>query len=268
MNSLMTKTTERIIPEHFNTRDERLLYLRHVFAYEIARTVIRPGSSVLEVGCGEGYGTSLLAQTAARVTALDVDEATLARAAAKYGSDKTQFTRYDGGRMPFPDGTFDAVVCFQVIEHVRDDAAFVAELGRVVKSGGSLILTTPNRTYRLKPGQKPWNPFHVREYHATELGALLGRSFRNVTVWGIRGRDAVQAIELARVAWALRSGPVAALRRRMPEPLRRSLGGILKALRGASAKTEDWESKYGLDDYFVIKEQLENSLDLLAVCSK
>lgn len=268
MRGLMTKTTERIIPEHFRTRDERLLYLRHVFAYEFAKTIIKPGSSVLEVGCGEGYGTSLLAQMASRVTALDVDEATLASAAAKYGSDKTKFTSYDGGRMPFPDGGFDAVVCFQVIEHVRDDAAFVRELRRVLKPGGPLILTTPNRTYRLKPRQKPWNPFHVREYHAAELGALLGRSFRQVAVWGVRGSDDVQSIEHARVAWALRSGPVAAIRRTMPEPLRRLIGGILKALSGASGGTENWETKYGLGDYFVIKDQLENSLDLLAVCTE
>jgi hypothetical protein len=87
-------------------------------------------------------------------------------------------------------------------------------------------------------------------------------------VWGVRGSDEVQSIEHARVAWALRSGPVAAIRRATPEPLRRFIGGILKALRGAPGKTENWEAKCGLGDYFVIKEQPENSLDLLAVCTE
>ena len=82
MRGLMTKTTERIIPEHFNTRDERLLYLRHVFAYEFARTIIKPGDSVLEVGCGEGYGSAMLAERAQHVIGIDKSEEAIAHAAA------------------------------------------------------------------------------------------------------------------------------------------------------------------------------------------
>jgi SAM-dependent methyltransferase len=263
----MTKTTERLIPEHATTREERLLLLRHVFAYEFAKTTIKPGSSVIEVGCGEGYGTSLLAQAASTITGLDVDEETVAHASRKYGSDTVRFRSYDGRTLPFAEGSFDAAVSFQVIEHVRDDASFVDELHKVLKPGGILILTTPNRTYRMRPGRKPWNPFHVREYDASELESLLAGAFAHVAVWGIRGKDEIQAIEHARVAWALRSGPVSAIRRAMPESLRQLVGGAVKAIRGASRQTQDWNTKYGLSDYFVIKTELANSLDLLAVCT-
>jgi SAM-dependent methyltransferase len=170
--------------------------------------------------------------------------------------------------MPFADGSFDAAVSFQVIEHVRDDAAFVSEIRRVLKPGAVVLLTTPNRTYRLRPGQKPWNRFHLREYSAPELEALLRGSFRQNAVWGIRGSDEVQEIEHARVRWALRRGPVSMIRRAMPEPVRQLLGRMAGAARGARKGTENWEAKYGLNDYYVIKERLEESLDLLAVCTR
>jgi SAM-dependent methyltransferase len=265
---MTTKTTERIDPEQwFASREEYLLYLRHEFAYEFARTLIPPGSHVLEVGSGEGYGTAKLAGTAGRVTGLDVDESTVARASERYGSDKVKFKAYSGLSMPFGAGSFDAAVSFQVIEHVADVPSFVAEIRRVLKPDGPLVLTTPNRAYRLKPGQKPWNRFHLREYSADDLAAVLKANFKDISIWGVRGTDEVQAIEHARVAWGKGSGPVSALRRVMPESLRRVAGSVLKLKSGRRAKGEpDFRTKFSIADYSVIKEQVEQSLDLLAVC--
>jgi len=271
MSQKTTRTTERIDPEQwFASREECLLYLRHKFAYEFARTLIPPGGHVLEVGCGVGYGTVELAHAADQVTGLDVDAPTVALATRRYGSDKLSFTVYDGSAMPFADESFDMAVSFQVIEHVLDAPAHVAEIYRVLKTGGSLAATTPNRMYRLNPGQKPWNRFHLREYSADDLAAVLKTSFRDVSVWGIRGTDEVQAIEHARVAWALRSGPISALRRAMPESMRRLAGNIIRLAkrRSATQGMSDFLLKYSIADYFVIKEHVEQSLDLLAVCRK
>jgi SAM-dependent methyltransferase len=268
MHAPLTKTTERIIPEHFRTREERLLYLRHVFAYEYAKRLIGSETTVLEVGCGEGYGTTLLAQVAAQVTGLDVDAQTIAHAAEKYRRQGLEFKHYDGHRMPFADSCFDVVVSFQVVEHVHDDSWFAAEAARVTKPGGVFILTTPNRSYRLRPGQKPWNRFHLREYDASSLEATLHSHFTDVSIRGVRGSAEVQRIEHARVAWALRKGPVSAIRRVMPEWSRRALGGLLRTFRRQTGAEASDHARYSLDDYSVIIENVNDSLDLLAVCRK
>ena len=268
----MAKTAERIDPERFDTREEYLLYLRHAFAYEFAKSRIQPTDEVIEVGSGEGYGTSLLSQTADRVVGLDIDNATVEHAAAKYGSKKVSFSLYDGTTIPFADNSFNLAVSFQVIEHIRDDAGHAAQVHRILKPGGMLVLTTPNRNYRLHPGQKPWNRFHIREYDPQQLAAALRQSFPDVSVLGVRGSDEVQAIERARVAWALRSGPMSAVRRSLPEPLKLFLGAVLGTLRRAArgrSSPDDFTSAYSVNDFQVISERVgEESLDLLAVCHK
>jgi len=268
----LAKTAERIDPERFDTREGYLLYLRHAFAYQYAKSRIKPTDEVIEVGSGEGYGTKLLCEAAARVVGLDIDKATVGHATAKYGSDKVGFSLYDGRTIPFADNSFDLAVSFQVLEHIRDDAGHVAQICRILKPGGMLVLTTPNRNYRLHPGQKPWNRFHIREYDPQQLAGTLRQSFAEVSVLGVRGSDGVQAIERARVAWALRGGPLSAVRRSLPEPLKLFLGAVLGTLRRAArgrAPREDFRNTYSLSDFHVISERVgEESLDLLAVCRK
>jgi len=267
----LTRTAERIDPGRFNTREEYLVYLRHAFAYEYAKSRVNPTDDVVEVGAGEGYGTSLLSQAAARVVGLDIDKATVEHASRKYGSARVSFSLYDGTTIPLPDNSFDMAVSFQVIEHIRDDTGHVVEACRILKPGGTLVLTTPNRNYRLKPGQKPWNRFHIREYTPRGLEEVLKRSFSDVSVWGICGNAEVQAIERARVAWALRGGPKAALRRALPEPVKTLIGAALgfynRAVKGRSS-TVDFTAAYSLEGFHVTHDRVDESLDLLAVCRK
>jgi len=267
----LTKTAERVAPERFSTREEYLVYLRHAFAYEYAKSRVKPTDEVIEIGSGEGYGTNLLSQAAARVVGLDIDKGTVEHAVEKYGSDHVRFSLYDGSTIPFPDSSFEVAVSFQVIEHIRDDAGHVAEVCRILKPGGMLILTTPNRNYRLRPGQKPWNRFHIREYAPRELDAVLRQSFPEVSVWGICGSGEVQAIERARVAWALRGGPLSAVRRALPEPIKVLIGAALgfynRTVKGRSAAAT-FTDAYSLDDFHVTHDRVDGSLDLLAVCRK
>lgn len=195
MAKLISKTGERVIPEDFESKEEYLIYLLHLFAYEFAKKEIPENKFVLEVGCGEGYGTSLLSQNSAKIIAMDVDKNTITHASEKYGAENCVFKLYDGIRIPYEDNTFDAVVSFQVIEHIQDDVNYVSEIYRVLRRDGLFIVTTPNRTYRLKPGQKPLNEFHVREYYRQELENILRKKFSDVSVWGIRGNEEVQRIE-------------------------------------------------------------------------
>jgi len=94
MAELKTKTGERMLPGEVQSEYDYILYLRHLIAYETALQEIAAGSAVLDLGCGEGYGASLLAQRAVHVVGLDVDPEAVDHAARKYGSEKCGFEPY------------------------------------------------------------------------------------------------------------------------------------------------------------------------------
>jgi SAM-dependent methyltransferase len=205
---------------------------------------------------------------------LDVDEATVEKASLRYGSARCGFRHFAGDRTPFDACVFDIVVSFQVIEHVRDDGKFVTEVHRVLKPGGRFLVTTPNKTHRLKPGERPWNPFHVREYCPDELRTLLEAGFACVDVWGIRATDEIQRIERGRVARGrvLRRLDSLHLRRLLPRPWKRAMRRVLFGWREGYANAEgrsgDFRRKYHLADFRIMQQDLEDSLDLLGVCRK
>jgi len=262
----MIKSTERIIPGQWQgTVEEQILYLRHVYAYEFALTMLTPGLDVLEIGSGDGYGAEMLSRAGARVTGIDLSTDAVAHAGEKHQAANLAFVAYDGVHMPFADDRFGLAVSFQVIEHVEDVPLYLAEIRRVLAPGGTLVITTPNRVYRLKPGQRPWNRFHLREYDAAGLRRELAACFPDVRVWGIKGSEEIQRIEHARVAWALKSGPAASLRRVMPEWLRRLAGRLLKH---PSPRPDATGPGFTTADYSVVKEDVDSSLDLLALCRR
>lgn len=159
-------TGERTVPD---LPEENYWFRRHEAAYvwllpQCADRV------VLDTGCGEGYGAALLAESAARVVACDYDELSISHVRARYPVDavRTNLTP-----LPLRSESVDVVANCQVIEHLWDQAGFLAECRRVLKPSGFLMITTPNR-FTFSPGRDtPLNPFHTRELTATELAELL-----------------------------------------------------------------------------------------------
>ena len=241
------ETVERIHPAHYRSKEKYLLYLRHVFAYEFVQSQSSETDHVLEIGFGDGYGTHQLAETAAQVTAVDVEPEAVAHAQQRYGSETCWFRTYDGTTLPFDDASFDLVVALQVIEHIEDDAGFAREACRVLKPGGLFICTTPNRAYRVAPGQPIWNPFHVREYLPDELDAVLRQVFPSVQVLGIRGDEEAQRLEINRARRGF------SWRKLIPEPVKRWTDG-------------DVTRRYSTASFHVIDQSVKSSLDLLALC--
>ncbi|BDY30868.1 class I SAM-dependent methyltransferase [Mycolicibacterium mageritense] len=160
-------TGERTIP---GLAEENYWFRRHEVVYR--RLADRcAGRDVLEAGCGEGYGADLIADVANRVIGLDYDEATVAHVRARYP--RVDIRHGNLAELPLEDASVDVVVNFQVIEHLWDQAQFVAECARVLRPGGIFLVSTPNRI-TFSPGRDtPLNPFHTRELNAAELTELL-----------------------------------------------------------------------------------------------
>lgn len=274
MSSSLTNTSERLLPDCARrTKEAYLVYLRHLFAYTTVPQFFSAGSRLLEVGCGEGYGTWFLAQQGYVVVGIDVDPQVVAHASKKYGTEQCEFRVTTGTAFPYPNECFDGVVSFQVIEHVQDERTFLTEIVRVLKHDGKCVLTTPNKLYRVRPNRAPWNRFHLREYTPEEFEQLLARIFEDVQVWGIRGTDEIQAIEYARVKQVqkLVDRDLFHLRRLLPPGLETCLATWLKKLRknpSHALTDQDYLNTYEIHDYTIMTEHVEESLDLIAVCRK
>lgn len=162
--------------EQDRLRDE-LVEAEHLARYHWAANAVRD-LDVLDLGCGTGYGCALLVETggARRCLGVDIAQEAVNQATERYGhQDQLQFSVADAAALPFDDDSFDVVTCFETIEHLEEQQRAVAEARRVLRPGGMLLLSSPNR------GEyPPGNPFHVRELTADELEQMLTGSFPHV----------------------------------------------------------------------------------------
>lgn len=157
-------------------KSDNFVYQRSRLAYLEAAKLIK--GKVLEVGSGMGYGMEILSPFADEYVMLDKFQFDLSRIK---NPEKVKFIQTNVP--PFTgiaDQTFDFVVTFQVIEHIVPDQAFTKEIHRVLKPGGKLIVTTPNRKMSLSR-----NPWHIREYRVEQLRDLLKKDFSSVETKGV-----------------------------------------------------------------------------------
>ena len=162
---------ERFVPGYTDGATE----LEHVHRYCLALPYAAD-RKVLDVACGEGYGSDLLAQVADSVLGVDIDAQTVLAAAARYQRANLSFMTADATSIPIEDASIDIVVSFETIEHVEDQAGLWREIKRVLKPEGILVISSPNRdTYRAE--RSPNNEFHIKELSQEELEADLSRSF-------------------------------------------------------------------------------------------
>ncbi len=243
-------TGERTLP---GIPDERYWFLRHLVAYRAAARVVaaRDAAVVLDAGCGEGYGLVLLRSAGAdRVIGVDLDEPTVAHARSRYAADDAgiEVVAAELRDVPVPDAHVDVVVSFQVIEHLHDIPGFLAEMRRLTRPGGRLLIATPNRLTFTPDSDTPVNPFHTVEFTAGELQRLLTRAGLLV--------EQVQGVHHA--------GRLAQLEARRGVSVPRLLGATPAEawptwLREVVHGTEEADFRLGTED-------LDASLDLLAVC--
>jgi len=174
-------------------------YLRHFTAYKYVEEFVKD-KSVLEVGCGTGYGANYLTRFASTLTAADISKQCVTYCHNSYGKAKMNLLCASGLSLPIRNSSFDVVVSFQVIEHIEPKrvAHFLSEIKRILKDGGVFVISTPNKRLRLLPFQKPEarNPEHKKEYTSKELKKLFHDFFEEVKVYGLKGSPEIQSLVL------------------------------------------------------------------------
>lgn len=159
------------------------VFQRHVFAYKAIPLESLQHKRVLELGCGEGYGMEMLAPHTAHYRSVDKKKP-INKLPGNASFQQCNLPTLTG----IADNSYDTVICFQVIEHIKEDSALLHEIRRVLKPGGRLFLTTPNRLTSLSR-----NPFHIREYLPREMFALMNSHFPTAKVEGVYGNEVVMA---------------------------------------------------------------------------
>ena len=158
--------------------------LEHLHRYLLACKAVA-GKTVLDIASGEGYGSSMLAQTARKVIGVDISQETVSHAQAKYRAENIEFRVGSCAAMPLDDGSVDVVVSFETIEHHDQHEAMMQEIKRVLRPGGAVIISSPDKLeYSDKPGYS--NPYHVKELYRDEFKKLLNSSFRQHCIYGQR----------------------------------------------------------------------------------
>ena len=266
---------ERIINKNIISFEEYLLYLKEIFIYKWAGSIIFHQGRCLDLGCGQGYGTNILASSIKEVVGVDIDRKTIGKASKEYSRSNCHFKLYDGRRLPFSDKTFDVIVSFHVIEHIKDDKKFISEAFRILRKGGEFILSTPNRLLRLPRGEKPWNIYHIREYTPETLRNLLKEKFESIEILGIDACEDAKRVELERIKYNLRiaSFDFFNLRRLFPPIITSTALDVSRFLKTIvnhkkiDNKIAEYKDKDPALIYKISKDAI-NSLDILSLCRK
>jgi O-antigen biosynthesis protein len=231
---------ERIVPDS----EEPGVFARHLKRYAFARPLC-VDKVVLDAGCGTGYGTAYLAESARRVVGVDVSDEALSYAREHYARPNVEFLPADLQELGFPSQTFDAVVAFEAVEHLERPEAFVDHAARVLKPDGVFVVSTPHVAVT---NRSPKNPYHRIEFSRRDFEALLRERFRSVQLYGQRRLQTTRHRVLQRL-------DVFGLRRRLPF-IRHAA-----QLVGTRATVDAT-----LDDFEISPGDVTGATELVAVC--
>jgi SAM-dependent methyltransferase len=232
-------TGERTLPD---VPEENYWYRRHLVVYEwIAARVA--GKRVVDMACGEGYGSNVLAGTAASVVGVDANPEAHEHARLRYVRPNLRFERDLVESFTEP---CDAVVFLQTIEHVQDPGAILEHFKSMLDPGGIAYVSTPNLLTLAPPGaEKSDNPWHVKEYRAAEFHQLCKAHFPRVELFGLFHARRLRAHEIAiKLGW----------------------DHVHKALRLTKPFYGRFTPAIAASDFKLRQGDLDRALDFLAVC--
>jgi 2-polyprenyl-3-methyl-5-hydroxy-6-metoxy-1,4-benzoquinol methylase len=234
-------TGERTLPD---VPAENYWYRRHLAVYEwIGARVI--GRRVIDMACGEGYGSEVLSRSAASVVGVDANPEAFEHARLRYSRQNVSFERgmvESHGEA----GAYDAVVFLQTIEHVQDPVAVLRHFRSLLAPGGAVYVSTPNLLTLAPPGApKSDNPWHIKEYRAAEFEQLCREVFAQVRTFGLFHVRKLRLHELA-LAWGW--------------------DAVHTRLRVTKPFYDRFTPSIASSDFALRETGLDGALDFLAVC--
>jgi 2-polyprenyl-3-methyl-5-hydroxy-6-metoxy-1,4-benzoquinol methylase len=232
-------TGERTLPD---VPEENYWFRRHLVVYEwIAERV--EGLRVVDMACGEGYGSDVLARGAASVVGVDANPEAHEHARLRYQRPNLRFERDLVETFSEP---CDAVVFLQTIEHVQDPGAILEHFKAMLVPGGAAYVSTPNLLTLAPPGaEKSDNPWHVKEYRAKEFRRLCAEHFERVEMFGLFHARKLRAHELAiKLGWDT----------------------VHKRLGLTKTFYDRFTPAIAASDFRLQREDLDRALDFLAIC--
>lgn len=269
MVNKLNKTGERVIVDEYSgSRNEFFIYQCHLATYQFAIPHVKD-KKTLEFGCGSGYGSHYLSKYCSDITAVDISESAIKYANERYSNENLTYRiiqNIEREPLSFSDETFDAVISFQVIEHIDKEQKYLSELLRVLKKGGILIIATPDKTHRLFSFQKPWNKFHIREYNMAELNGVVSNYFDKVDCYFMSARDDLIDMEIKRSKkMRILSLPFTLFF--IPEKMRIFFISLYKKLTSKKISNSKDVFDFGVDDIYITKDN-KKSINLILVAIK
>ncbi len=235
----INNTGERILLE----KETPLMIARHFCAYEFAKDFVGD-KEILDIGCGEGYGSDYLADYAKCVQGIDYDKDVIDYAKNKYHKDNLKFIVLDINNLDTLNKKYDVICSFQNIEHIKDTEKLLKNISSLLNDNGVFICSTCNMKDASPGCSTPFNKFHVREYLFDEFKVLFGSQFNSVEISG------------------LKRGMVLKIFRRLKKT------GLFNFLPAKLDPVKKFFAKANCRYFFWTKKDLNNCLDFIAVCKK
>ena len=182
-SSEQEETAMEFTGERFTPENSREIWYEHYHRYALASQLVA-GLDVLDAACGEGYGSELLAGSAATVTAVDISAETIKHASMRYQHiENLKFIEADCSQLQLGDKKFDAIISFETIEHLHQQEAMLAGFKNLLKPNGWLLISSPDKAEYSDAGNYS-NPWHLRELYRQEFIDLLAQEFKAINLFG------------------------------------------------------------------------------------
>lgn len=257
MNLPNKLAADRFVP---NANNKDTYYLEHVTRYRFAKPYIL-GKKVLDLGCGTGYGSAeAIKMGASSVVGVDISNQAIHFAQKNFKNKELVFQKANATSLPFKNSSFDTVLSFEVIEHIKNYPLFIDEAMRVLKKGGYFIFSTPNAA-QYRAGT---SPYHFKEFTKAQLQNIFKTRKLPITLFGQTFKNdqfiTSQKQYFQRYQHATFGGN---------KLIKKLLHFIPSSLKVAIYKTL-WQQvpEIGPKDIMISKKQVASSITLLGICHK